>query len=202
MPVRQPTVESFSGSAEELKRAKHVLAFLLTGSKPAAMKASGLSRDAHSRIIKMFIEHGHAFDRERPGRPTVYADAIMEKAYEKLTDIDSGLLTGRQLQSMLVSEGLLAPASSIKAFILHLHQYISGQGTRLITNSVKTTFFITLTDVVERLKYARMMDERLKTIHGLDALVFVDEVRLEESPHPKGESPRGIQWPHFSRAIG
>ena len=186
-PVELPTVKSFCGNAEELKRAKYVLNFLQTGSKPAAEKASGYSRNAHNRIIIGFIERGHAFDKERPGRPTVYADAIMERAYEKLTDIESGLLSGRELQTMLVSEGLLTPASSIKAFMLHLHQYIMSQGHRLITNSVKTTFFITLTDVVDRLKYARMMAERLKDIKALDPLIFVDEVTLEECPHPKGK---------------
>ena len=103
-PIQQPTNESFCGNTEELKRANHMPAFLLIGSRPVAMRASGLSRDAHNRGIMIFIELGHTFHRERPVRPTVYTDAIMEKAYEELINIYPCLRTGWQLQS-LVLEG-------------------------------------------------------------------------------------------------
>ena len=44
------TVKSFKGNANELKRAKYILAFLQTGSIAYACKVSGLSAKAHSRI--------------------------------------------------------------------------------------------------------------------------------------------------------
>jgi len=183
---RLATVKAFDGNSEELKRAKYILAYLQMGSTSEARRASGLSRNAHDRIVKMFSQRGHAFDKQRPGRPLVYTDAIMEAAYERLTNTDSGPLSGRQLKTLLVNEGVISEASSHAAFMKHLRAYIEGQGHRLITNSVKTTFFITLTDVVDRLKYCRKMSALLKDPGALDGLTFVDEVTLEESPHPKG----------------
>ena len=180
------TVAAFAGNSEELKRAKYILAFLQMGSASEARRASGLSRNAHDRIVKMFSQRGHAFDKERPGRPHVYTDAIMEAAYEKLTDSESGLLSGRQLKTLLVNEGVISEASSHAPFMKRLRAYIMGQGHRLITNSVKTTFFITLTDVVDRLKYCRKMSALLEDSGALHGITFVDEVTLEESPHPKG----------------
>jgi len=180
-----PTIKEFNGTKNELKRATYILTFLRTRSEAEACKASGLSIKAHARIIRMFAARGDAYDGERPGRPVVYTDAIMEAAYETLIDKDSGLLTGHQLKKMLVDEGLLGPTSDDKVFMQHLRQYIMSQGHRLITNSVKTTFFLKLSDVVDRYKYGNEMMEVLKT-RELASLVFVDEVTLEESPHPKG----------------
>lgn len=181
-----PDIQSFSGNWEERKRAIYVLAFLLTHSEVQARRASGLCIKTHKRIIQRFIERGHAFDAERSGRPVVYTVAIMERAYELLTNINTGFVTGQELKGLLISEGLLAPDSDRHAFMVHLRKYIEGQGHRLITNSVKTTFFQTLTDIVERLKYARMWEEQLKTPGALENIIFVDEVTLEEHPHPKG----------------
>ena len=64
-----------------------MLAFSLIGSMPAAMRAPGLLRDAHNRIIKMLTVYGHAFGRGWQGGPTVCADAIMEEACEKLVTL-------------------------------------------------------------------------------------------------------------------
>lgn len=135
----------------------------------------------------MFIEKGHAFDSERPGRPTVYSADVMEAAYVMLINNEEGHLNGKQLQQKLVSGGILHSSSDVAVFLQHLRQYVKGQGRRLITNSVKTTFFITMTDMAERVKYACAMLVRLRTSTCLDSLFFVDEVTLEESPHPKGK---------------
>lgn len=111
--IQQPTAESFCKNTEELERAKHVLPFLPVGSKPAAMRAPGILRDAHNRIIPIFIERGHAFGRERPGRPTVCTDAIMEKAYESLpTQIQACLQTTTAEHARV---GGLAPPSGQSA---------------------------------------------------------------------------------------
>ena len=101
-PVQQPTNDSYCGNIEEPKRAKHMPAISPIGRQPAAMRASGLLRDAHNTIVMMFIELGHGFHRERPGRPTVCTDVIMEKAYEELTDIYSCKRTGCQLQGSVL----------------------------------------------------------------------------------------------------
>jgi len=86
----QTTIKGFDGNSTELKRAKYILNFLQTKSVSEACRASGLSSKAHARIISMFMERGNAYDGQRPGRPVVYTDAIMEAAYSMLVDKDSG----------------------------------------------------------------------------------------------------------------
>lgn len=180
------TIKAFEGNSSERRRASHILAFLQTGSKAFACKTSGLSRMAHQRIIQMFIDRGHAFDSERSGRPMAYTAPIMEAGYATLISNEEGCLNGKQLQQKLVKEGVLHPSSDVDVFLRHLHQYVKGQGHRLITNSVKTTFFITLSDVAARVAYAHAMLDELKASKALDNIIFVDEVIVEESPHPKG----------------
>ena len=99
---------------------------------------------------------------------------------------DEGCLNGKQLQQKLVKEGALHPTSDVDVFLRHLHKHVTGQGHRLITNSVKTTFLITLSDVAARVTYAHAMLNQLKASKALDSLIFVDEVIVEESAHPKG----------------
>jgi hypothetical protein len=181
-----PQIVQLDGSPAELKRAKYLLAFLLTKSEAQACKCSGLSRKAHARIVHMFIEKGNAADNCRSGRPTLYTADVMDAAYNVLTDPESGLLTGRKLKKRLVAEGILHADSDDHNFLIHLKEHIKSQGRRLITNSVQTTFYITKTDVADRLLYAQKMTDLLKQI-SLEDLVFVDEVTLEESPHPKGK---------------
>jgi hypothetical protein len=59
------TIKAFEGNISDYRRARHILAFLQTGSEAFACKVSGLSSMAHRRIIKMFIERWHAFDSVR-----------------------------------------------------------------------------------------------------------------------------------------
>jgi hypothetical protein len=181
------TVSNFDGSKDELARAKYILAFLQTGSRAYAAKASGLSVKAHGRIVKMFAQRGNAFDCKRPGRPVLYTEAIMEAAYEMLISQEEDLLTGKQLQRMLCDEGVLQSSSDVDIFMKHLRQYVESQGHRLITNSTKTTFFLAISDVAARLKYCKEMLEELNS-RPLSGLIFSDETALEESPHPKGDS--------------
>jgi hypothetical protein len=108
------TVKAFSGTKIEKKRATYLITFLQTRSVAEACKASHLSPKAHNRIVRMFAARGNAYDAERPGRPVIYNDAIMEAACNMLIDKDSGLLTGRQLRKLLVDEGLLEPSSDAR----------------------------------------------------------------------------------------
>lgn len=179
------TVQSFDGNNEERARARYILAFLQTKSQSYAQKASGLSVKAHSRIVQMLSDRGHAFDQPRSGRPILYTVPLMEAAYEMLITHDEGFLTGPQLLRKLVEAGLLQPSSHVATFIKHLKAYIQSQGQRLITNSTSTTFFIAMSDVAARMKYAGLMLRELRSTK-LAAVIFSDETTLEESPHPKG----------------
>jgi hypothetical protein len=180
------TVKSFKGNANELKRAKYILAFLQTGSIAYACKVSGLSAKAHSRIEEMFIQRGHAFDGQRSGRPVVYSDSQMVAAVDLLTGQEEGLLNGKQAHNHLVEAGSLHRTSAVQPFMLHLRKYVKGQGHQLITNSVKTTFFVDHRDMGERVAYAHTMLDILQKKGALDNLIFVDETTLEAVPHPKG----------------
>lgn len=185
MDLHIQTFQGFQGNQAEEARARYILAFLQTGSQAHAMKMSGLSSKAHNRIVEMWAKRGHAFDAQRPGRPSMYTQPLMEAAYEMLITCDDRYLTGRQLLKKLKQAGVMQPSSDVDTFMKHLRQYINSQGHRLITNSEKTTFFIAISDVTARLKYASMMLAELRSL-PLAAFIFSDETTLEESPHPKG----------------
>lgn len=68
----------------------------------------------------------------------------------------------------------------------HLRQYITSQGQRLAINSIRSASYTPLRDVVGRLNYASVMMGLLANPEVLRSLIYVDEVTLEESPHPKG----------------
>jgi hypothetical protein len=180
------TVKHFEGTSQELARSKYQLAFMQTGSRPYACKASGLSPHAHQRIINMLSERGHTFEHERSGRPQVYTDIQMEAAYEALTQQEEAPLTGVALLKKLIADGEIHTTATAKRFLEHLRAYIQSQGQRLITNSSKTTFFISIKDVADRQRYAHTMQAELQS-RPLESIVFADEVIVEESAHPKGE---------------
>jgi hypothetical protein len=186
------TVKSFEGKTNELKRAKYILAFLQTGSIAYASKVSGLSGKAHSRIVEMFSQRGHALDRHRSGRPVVYSDSQMTSAIDLLAAPEEGLLSGNQAHNKLVSAGSLHSSSAVQPFMQHLRKYVKGQGHQLITNSVKTTFFVHHEDKAERVTYARTMLDNLERKGALGGLIFVDETTLEAVPHPKGTVKGGM----------
>jgi hypothetical protein len=163
--MKLKVVEDFEGNTNELARAKYILAYLQSGRKADAAYASKLSVKAHARIVEMFSLRGHAFDAHRPGRPVKYTDTLMEAAYEKLITWDQDLLTGAQLLRHLIGDRILQPGSDIDTFLSHLRAYIKGQGHRLITNSTKTQFFIAVSDVGQRLKYANTMLVELRETH-------------------------------------
>jgi hypothetical protein len=52
LTVKLPKIKSFSGNSEELKMAKYLLAFLLTGSESETQRASSLGEKTHKRIIR------------------------------------------------------------------------------------------------------------------------------------------------------
>ena len=185
--VRVKTIQRFDGNATELKRARYILDFLQTKSESHAQHVSGLSRHSHQRIIQMFIEKGHFFYGQHPGRPVAYTKDVMESAYDLLVGSEGSSMTGRLLREKLIRAGVLPVTSDIDTFMRRFKQYVEERGHRLITNSVNTTFFISRPDMAERLKFATYMVRELKT-RSLNNLIWEDETILEEYPHPKGRT--------------
>jgi hypothetical protein len=179
-------IEQFKGTESELKRAKYVLVFLETGNKRLALKKSGLSRAAHSRIIDMYKQRGHALDAERSGRPAVYTQSVMETAVSTLTS-HKGTMSGPELHQKVIQQGILHPSSDRQRFLSSLRQHVRQQGHQLVANCTKTLFYISKEDEQERLAYAKKLHDRLNLDLILNHLWFIDEVTIEEEPHPKGE---------------
>jgi hypothetical protein len=177
---------TFKGTAQNLARARYVLAFLQTSNRVYAATASGLSRHAHERIIKGLAQNGHLGENERSGRPPLYTEDNLEAAYQLLSNQKYGKLTGVDLLRQLKANGKMHATAEPKRFMQHLGAFILKKGHRLITNCTKTTFFISDHDAQARVEYAKWWLAKLDTV-PLTCLVFVDEITLEESPHPKGK---------------
>jgi len=185
-PSSARALGSFEGTDTEHKRAIFTLVFLRTGSESEAMKASGLGSKALGRIIHSLEDHGDLRERPRPGRPVTYNTEVMDTAYQLLVDWEEGYPTGPALMQKLVEEGFLEHTVDVDLLLAHLKHHVRGMGHVLIVDSTKTTFFLTATDVVSRVKFAHSMAEELRR-HPADMVIYVDETTVEESPHPKGE---------------
>lgn len=179
--------QDFNGTKSELARARYILAYMQTSDKAYACRMSGLSENAHHRIIESIYKNGNLEDSQRSGRPPVYSDTMLEKAYNRVANDDTSKLTGKSLALELKEQGILHPSADVRRFLCHLKQYIKKKGHKLISNYRRTTFHLSMSDKVIRLTHARYMLQILDK-GLLSNLIFSDEVTLEESPHPKGKA--------------
>jgi transposase len=181
------TIESFEGNENERKRAVYTLVFLQTGNMKRALKESKLSRAAHMRIVDMYKQRGHALDAERSGRPAVYTESVMKSAMAVLTT-NKGTMNGPELHQQVMQKGILHSTSNRQRFLSSLRQHVRNEGHQLLANCTKTVFYISKEDEQERLTYATHLHSLLNISLSLNQLWFIDEVTIEEDPHPKGES--------------
>jgi hypothetical protein len=183
------TLQSQKGSPSAVSRWRYVLHFLQHGCVAGACKASGLSHRAHKRIIQMIAQTCSLDDAPRSGRASTYTEQGMAAAYKHLAGADKRL-TGLELLAELKELGDIHETAHIDAFMRHLHLYVRSRGEYLSTNSTKTTFFISESDKVQRLEFAKSMlawlDAHKSPEQALERLVFSDESTFEERPHPKG----------------
>jgi hypothetical protein len=170
-----------------MRRAKYIAAFMQTSDKKIAHEESGLSPNAHLRIIKSICRYGNLSDGPRSGRPLVYTDPMMKAAFNRVATDDTAKLTGKKLVMELKNKGVLHQSANLRRFLPHLSLYVEKKGYNMISNYRRTTFFLNASDKVTRLAYARHMLDLLNSGKStLSHLVFSDEVTLEEAPHPKG----------------
>ena len=135
----------------------------------------------------MLNTRGTLADAPRSGRPVVFTEEIMEKAYNILAENSEGFLSGRALLRKLKGQKAVQSSAGVDVFMDHLRQHVESKGQKLIVNSTKTIFFITIDDVVQRVKFSSNLLPKLEHM-PLDMIIFSDETTLEESPHPKGRS--------------
>lgn len=195
--LRTVEAPNFQGTARALARARWLVAYLQTNDDVYACSVSGLSHNAHKRILDLLCRNGHLGDSDRTGRPAVYTEAIMEAAYVKVVNDNTLKLTGRSLVKLLKREGQLHLTADVERFLEHLTTYIKSKGQKLLTNYTRTTFYLSKRDEGLRLAHAHYM-MRLLDAGYLDNMVFEDEVILEESPHPKGVKG----WAPVNRGVG
>lgn len=192
------TIDKPPRNETERRRAVYVLVFMQTKSATAAQKASGLGKSEHARIVEMLRARGSLADAPRSGRPVEFTEEVMDKAYNMLAENSEGSLSGQALLEKLKNQRVVNSFADVDGFMHHLREHVESKGHKLIVNSTKTIFFITLKDVVERVKFASSLLAELQHL-PLDMLIFSDETTLEESPHPKGRS--WLQTMHGSEVI-
>jgi hypothetical protein len=197
MPGQHPHpkthIENFEGSEHELKRAGFVYVLLQTRDVEQAKQLSGLGEHALQRLIERWGEAGTVKDRPRSGRPTAYGTEVMSKAYDTLVGYEEGFLTGGELLRMLTVQGAVRETVDPDNFMRHFREYVKSRGHILIVNSTKTIFFLTIHDVVDRVKFATRLLPQI-TEEKERMLIFVDETTLEKDPHPKGGMCKAASW--------
>lgn len=168
------------------KRVQYVITFMQTGSKAKALKASGLGRNAHERIIKLLVNNCSLEDSPRTGAGKRYTEGILQQCLTVLIEDTTGLMTGVLLHSMCLANGVLWKGSDIKHFLLSLKAYVHKLGHKLNTRSESSTFFLASSDFKLRVDFAKELIEDSNNPDCLRYWIFVDETTVEESPHPKG----------------
>lgn len=181
-------IPNFKGPPQERRRVEYVLA-MLHGCTPEIRKQAQRDTDTkprqHAQIIRLLEDQGSFSDRPRSGRPPLYTEEVMDKAYKFLVDYDEGYLTGASLHQKLIERGDLWPEADVDTFLQKLKGHVRSKGHSLVINSTKTTFFLAIEDVVKRVQFASQMQQQLETV-DLDMTIYTDETTEEESPHPKG----------------
>jgi hypothetical protein len=176
-----------------------VYVLLQTRDVEQAKQLSGLGEHALQRLIERWGEAGTVQDRHRSGRPTAYGPEVMCKAYDTLVGYEEGFLTGGELLRMLTVQGAVRETVDKDNFMRHFRDYVKSRGHILIVNSTKTIFFLTINDVVDRVKFATSLLPEI-TDEQERMLIFVDETTLEKDPHPKGDMCKAASWCIFMQA--
>jgi hypothetical protein len=71
----------------------------------------------------------------------------------------------------------VGPNADVDTFLTRLTQYVHGLGFMLVTRSTNTTFFIPMSDALERRGYCNaMLDD--PTHIKVDDMIFVDGTQL------------------------
>lgn len=151
-----------------------------------ALAIAHLSRHAPARIFKLFDETGDLHDRDRPGRPVKYTDALVDKAVQLLVSDQRVLHTAKTFIALLRGDQLVSGPVSQQALIGACKRRLRAQGTTLITGSTGSRFLLTKADANKRVAFAKEMLPLLRSDpRSVFVCLFVDETTLEQSPHPK-----------------
>lgn len=187
VPPQLVTMKTSLGNKAEQQRAAYVLNFMQTGSRAEACKASGLSRHAHGKIIKIVSETGGLADSPRSGRPPSYTEEKMAEAYQQLVT-SPRKMTGKQLLSKCKKRGIIHKRANHGPFMHRLKTHCKSVGPPLQTNNRKTQPFNTKDDIKERKVWSKDLLDMMESskVREVD-FIASDETEWAEYPHPKSE---------------
>lgn len=150
-----------------------------------ALKAIGSSdRKLKRRVIQCLTDYQALCSPGKRGRKTRFGEDILEAAYDAVSNPGTSLYTGPTLRDKLVREGLMQLPVDTKNFLQHFEAYVRDRGQRLVTTSTGTIFCIHTAAREERVRWCKMVLERLQQ-YPIEQWVFEDETSIEEEPHPK-----------------
>lgn len=180
---RTVNLKKFTGTWSKLKRLQFIL-YLCQGCDVASsLRKAKLSHHGPDRLVNLVAETGGIEDRPRSGRPVIYTEAVMKKAYGILADHDVTKYMGVSLLKELKEQSHIHPKATVKYLLRHLEAYVWGQVHTFSTNCTRTTFGLTNSDHKPRLDHAKNM----LTVFKNTPLLFAEEMTLEDAPYPKGE---------------
>lgn len=154
-----------------------------------AARRVGLKRSAFEEGVGRMYKTGNLMPTNRQVSPSVYTPVVMKLAFDLLHE-GTSLMNFLDLFYKVREYGHLVEKGCVKRFRQAFKAWCLAQGTPLTVNSVGTVFYLPDSDIGCRLEYARYVLKLMQDTENpvnLDQLIFVDEVSLEECPHPKGE---------------
>mmetsp|Transcript_27898 Transcript_27898/g.82720 ORF Transcript_27898/g.82720 Transcript_27898/m.82720 type:complete len:209 (-) Transcript_27898:72-698(-) len=185
------TREDFGGSDTAWNWRQAILACIEVADRSKALKLSGLSRTAFFQALKRFYQSGDISTRTRKSERSVYTYEVLKLAYDLLHDSTS-LLDFKDLYGLLQGHGQLLEEGTLERFREAFKHFCHEEGTPLTVGSTSTVFYLAKSDWHIRLQYSKSVLQLLDSPGSsvdLRHFIFVDEVTLEEVPHPKGKHP-------------
>jgi len=179
------TRDEFPGSSRQYSWYKAICQAILIATDPGQTMHVSMGVRAFKTGVKRMWDTGALDSAPRKRATTVYTNEVMQAAYD-LVRFSGELLNFKDLFILVRSEGYLEDCGNLACFRAAFKAYCEGRGEPLTVNSTRTTFYLATNDYPIRAAYAKSMLELLKT-RPLKRLIFVDEVTLEECPHPKGK---------------
>lgn len=172
---------------QQEQRTQYVAQYMASGSKQEALHVSGLSGShTHERITQHLLECGTLAERQHQRAPTKYTGETLKACLEALIANADQVYTTPTFVKMLEEQHILEPPTDGHNFMQHLKEYAAQEGLTLVTGDTSTIFRITEEAAEHRLAWCKKMLQLLHDGKALSDFIFVDEMTVEESPHPKG----------------
>lgn len=143
-----------------------------------------------SRMKADLIQYASIAEAPRSGRPPKYTAYLLGRAQDYMLHGVDAAWTKEDVVQGMINAGILDDDASVEGFWERFTQYMRDEGTPLVYGSQRLTFALSQAHIQSRLWWCQNHKSTL-TDEKVGNWWFVDEIVIEEGPHPKGKHAFG-----------